>query len=170
MILAASPPSVTMPLMRMVVGSCWRRRPMATWAMVMASAALMPCSGAARACRHGRHEIMPAGMSYFGQSIVLGADGKMERTVACSRAKGGWQIANPCLNLKTGIGEDLGDPAAGLLFGKTQFRVVVNAMREIDQGLLIGVYNFLSLLLCVHECFLSRFVIDQQPRSVRRRE
>src|SRR5438045_8343126 len=97
---------------------------------------------------------MPAGMSYCGQSIVLGADGKMERTVACSRAKGGWQIANACLNLKTGIGEDLGDPAASLLFGKAQFRVVVNAMREIDQGLLIGVDGFLNLLLCVHECFL----------------
>jgi hypothetical protein len=47
---------------------------------------------------------MPAGMSYFGQGIVLGAEGNMERTVACSRAKGGWQIANACLNLKTGIG------------------------------------------------------------------
>jgi hypothetical protein len=130
---------------------------------------------------------MPAGMSYFGQGIVLGADGKMERTVACSRAKGGWQIANPRLNLKTGIGEDLGDPAAGLLFGKAQFRVVVNAMREIDQGLLIRVYGFLSLLLCVHECFpfscacsraalfvlwslLAWLLISQQSRSVRRRE
>src|SRR6266516_3222100 len=84
----------------------------------------------------------------------------MERTAACSRAKGGWQIANTYLNLKTGIGENLGDPAAGFLFGIAQFRVVVNAMREIDQGLLIGVYGFLSILLCVHECFLSRFVLS----------
>jgi hypothetical protein len=61
--------------------------------------------------------------------------------------------------MKTGIGEGLGDPAAGFLFGKAQFRVVVNAMAQIDQGLLIGVYGFLSLLLCVHECFLSRFVL-----------
>src|SRR5438045_9589022 len=98
---------------------------------------------------------MPAGMSYCGQSIVLGADGKMERTVACSRAKGGWQIANPCLNLKTGIGEDLGDPAAGLLFSIAQFWVVVNAMREIDQGLLIGVYGFLVLLIFVLDGFIS---------------
>src|SRR5207249_557890 len=110
-------------------------------------------------CRHGRHEIMSAGMAYFGQGIVLGTDANMERAVACARAKGGWQIANACLNLKTGIGENLGDPAAGLLFGKAQFWVVVNAMREIDQGLLIGVDGFLSFLLCVHECFLSRFVL-----------
>src|SRR2546421_11096340 len=79
----------------------------------------------------------------------------MERTVAARREKGGWQLANPRLNLKTGIGEDLGDPAAGLLLGKAQFRVVVNAMREIDQGLLIRVDGSLRLLLCVHECFLS---------------
>jgi len=98
-------------------------------------------------------------MAYFGQGIVLGADGNMERTVACSRAKGGGETANTCLHLQTGIGEDLGDPAAGLLFGKAQFRVVVNAMREIDQGLLIGVYGFLSLLLGVHECFPSRLVL-----------
>ena len=66
-----------------------------------------------RSSRHGRHEIMPTGMSYFGQGIVLGADGNMERTVACSRAKGGGETANTCLHLQTGIGEDLGDPAAG---------------------------------------------------------
>ena len=125
--------------------------------------------GDTRAGRYGRHEIMPAGMSDFGQGIVLGADSKMERTGACSRAKGGGEITNPCLNLETGTGEDLGDPAAGLLFSKAQLRVVVNAMREIDQGLLIGVDGFLSLLLCVHECFLSHFAIGQQPRSVRRR-
>jgi hypothetical protein len=76
-----------------------------------------------------------------------------------ARAKGGWEIAKPYLNMKTGIGEDLGDPAACFLFGKAQFRVVVNAMREIDQGLLIGLYGFLSLLLCFHECFLSRFIL-----------
>ena len=59
--------------------------------------------------------------------------------MACSRAKSGVQTANPCLHLKTGIGENLDDPAAGLLFGKAEFWVVVNAMLVIDQGLLIGV-------------------------------
>src|SRR5690348_4359124 len=79
----------------------------------------------ARSGRHGRHEIMPAGMPHLGQGIVLGADGYMERAIARSRTKGSWEFANTCLNLKTGIGKDLGDPAAGLLFGIAEFRVVV---------------------------------------------
>ena len=43
--LGASPPWVTMPWIRSLGRMCWRSRPMAVWAMVMASAALMPCSG-----------------------------------------------------------------------------------------------------------------------------
>ena len=47
--LAASPPSVTMPWTWSPGGSCWRSRPRATWAMAMASPALIPCHGAAEA-------------------------------------------------------------------------------------------------------------------------
>ena len=47
--LAAVPPSVTMPWTWSPGRSCWRSRPMATWASVMASAALTPSQGAAEA-------------------------------------------------------------------------------------------------------------------------
>src|SRR5205807_7139149 len=103
--------------------------------------------------------LYPQACPILGRASYSAQIARWERTVACAHAKGGWEIANACLNRKTGIGEDLGDPAAGFLFGKAQFRVVVNAMAQIDQGLLIGVYGFLSLLLCVHECFPSRFVL-----------
>ena len=45
MIFGASPPLVTIPWIRSVDWICCRSNPMAIWAMVRASAALMPCSG-----------------------------------------------------------------------------------------------------------------------------
>ena len=50
MMLNASPPLVTMPWTRSVERSVGRSKPMAVWAMVIASAALMPWSGEAEAC------------------------------------------------------------------------------------------------------------------------
>ena len=50
MMLAATPPSTTMPWTWSPGRSCWRSRPMATWAIVMASSALTPSHGAAEAC------------------------------------------------------------------------------------------------------------------------
>ena len=49
MMLAADELLVTTPCTWSPGGSCWRNRPMATWAMVSASCALTPSHGAADA-------------------------------------------------------------------------------------------------------------------------
>ena len=48
--LVASPPWVTMPCTWSIGRRCWRSSPIATWATVSASAALIPNSGAIAAC------------------------------------------------------------------------------------------------------------------------
>lgn len=48
--LGTVPPRVTMPLTIWPGSRCWRARPMATWATVIASAAFTPRWGAAAAC------------------------------------------------------------------------------------------------------------------------
>jgi hypothetical protein len=70
-----------------------------------------------------------------GKSVVLGAEGDVQRARARAREERGRQIADAALDVEARVGENVTEPPRALLFLETQLRRGVEAMAERDQPL-----------------------------------
>ena len=77
---------------------------------------------------------MSAGVADARESVILGADCNIERTVPCPRHKSGRESADSYFNVKALILQHSGNPPGGLYFLKARFRVPVNPVTQVEQS------------------------------------
>src|SRR5271165_6429352 len=90
-------------------------------------------------------------MADSGEAIVLGANGKMERSVASFCDEGGGKIKHALLNLEPVVGQDLGQPGRGLLLFEADLGIRVDAMAQANQFFAPTAYNLSRALFCIHD-------------------
>ena len=87
----------------------------------------------ARAHGGGGDDVVPAGVAYLRQRVVLRQKRDVERTRAERSTHGGRQAAGLALDLEAGLVEPVGDDPAGQRLLVAQLGVIVNPVGELDQ-------------------------------------
>jgi len=123
--------------------------PMTLTVSPTSSATLAAAIPAPRA--HGRNHVMTAGMSDARQTIILGADGHVQRAFSRARGEGRRHAADAALDCETGAVQGFGQPGGSLLLLETQLRVGVNPMTHRDQLFARLVARAARFGFCVHE-------------------
>ncbi len=89
--------------------------------------------------RRGGDQIVAAGVTDFGQRVVLSADAEDHRARARLGDEGGFHPGRAASNLEAGLGQRLCRPRAGPLLFEGQLGVVVDGAAELDKGVQPGV-------------------------------